>query len=108
MKGVGTAIGLALALGAIGLAAPAQAAPKAKRPSLVGLQSISGCVNSAYPPGCKKLGGYLLNDSGSTSGRVPASGGVTVWGKPGLALSWCWVGEFNVVAWKPNPKACAR
>lgn len=106
MKVVSAGFGLAVVL--ISLASSADAAPKAKRPNLAGLQSISGCVSSVYPPGCKKLGGYLLNDSASTNGRVPASGGVTVWGKKGLALSWCWVPEFNVAAWKPNPKACKQ
>ena len=93
---------------ALSLSVSAQAAGKAKKPNLAGMQSISGCVSSVYPPGCKKLGGYLLNDSASTNGRVPASGGVTVWGKPGLRLSWCWVPEFNVAAWKHNPKACKQ
>lgn len=103
MKSAGIGIGMAAALAAMLVTAPADAAPKAKA---AGLQSISGCVSSVYPPGCKKLGGYLLNDSASTNGRVPASGNVTVWGKPGLALSWCWVPEFNVVRWKANKKAC--
>ncbi|MET0276724.1 MAG: hypothetical protein ABW198_00200 [Pseudorhodoplanes sp.] len=93
---------------AVSLTTSAHAASKSKKPNLAGLKSISGCVNSTYPPGCKKLGGYLLNDSASANGRVPASGHVTVWGKPGLALSWCWSPEFNVVAWKPNNKVCTQ
>ena len=100
MKVASAGLGLAVAL--ICLASPAEAAPKTKKPNLAGLKSISGCVSSVYPPGCKKLGGYLLNDSASANGRVPASGPVKVWGKPGLRLSWCWVPEFNVVAWKPS------
>ncbi len=108
MRGVTGVAGLTAMLFALSFAAPADAASKAKKPSLAGLQSISGCVSSIYPPGCKKLGGYLLNDSASVNGRVPASGHVTVWGKPGLALSWCWVPEFNVVTWKRNNKICTQ
>ena len=99
---------VAVVLLALSFATSANAASNAKKPNLAGLKSISGCVSSVYPPGCKKLGGYLLNDSASANGRVPASGPVTVWGKPGLRLSWCWVPEFNVVAWKPNNKACTQ
>ncbi len=91
---------------ALSFATAAEAASKGKKPNLAGLQSISGCVSSAFPPGCKKLGSYLLNDSASANGRVPSSGPVTVWGKPGLALSWCWVPEFDVVAWKRGNKVC--
>ena len=108
MKMSAVGFGLALAFGAMGCASSADAAAKAKRPSLAGLQSISGCVNSSYPPGCNRLGGYLLNDSKSANGPVPASGNVTVWGARGLALSWCWIPEFNVVAWKRNSKTCTQ
>ena len=106
MRAVSVGIGFAAVL--LALAAPAQAASKAKGQNLKGLKSISGCVNSIYPPGCKQLGGYLLNDSKSANGRVPASGHVTVWGKPGIALSWCWKPEFDVVAWKRDTKACPQ
>ncbi len=108
MRSGSAVVGIAVAAIALCFAASANAAPKAKRPNLAGLQLISGCVNSLNPPGCKRLGGYLLNDNASTNGRVPPSGNVTVWGKPGLALSWCWIHEFNVVYWQRNNKVCTQ
>ncbi len=99
---------LAAAILGLSLMSSAEAASKAKKPNLKGLRSVSGCVDSINPPGCKRLGGYLLNDSASTNGLVPANGSVTVWGKPGIALSWCWIPEFNVAYWKRDDKMCTQ